>query len=203
MVQTTQQTKKKLSSQDIESLLSESTKYKSLPAFLAFGKQWDIQSGWIFVLSLVIWVLIWYIFDIWSIFRNNGSLTIGIVFFILYIAIAALNFFNSANDVPDVETERIAINTQQSFIQGGIAVFILAFVFLYNIKMEEEDRTNIYKILIVSLLISCLAIIIINLQNNSVNIRAVRKIQQALYNQGLLFFMMGLYMIFIIKTKKI
>ena len=112
-----------------------------------------------------------------------------------------MNFYNSATNISDVESERVNIASQQSFIQGGIAVFILPFVFLYNIPMEDIDKTHIYVILITALMVSSLSIIIVNLQNISTNIRFVRKIQQSLFNQGLILFMLALFMVYRVKTQ--
>jgi hypothetical protein len=118
----------------------------------------------------------------------------------LYIVIVIINLFNSATDVPDVESERNQISSQQGFIQGGIAIFILAFVFLNNMGLQEADLTETYRILILSMLVSSLSIIIINVKNDSVNIRFVRKIQQMLYNQGLLLFLLALFLVYQYKT---
>ncbi len=201
MVQTTHEVKKKLSSQDIEDLLTESNKFKKLDSVLAFGKEWDLQSFFVFIIAIISWFIMWSLFDLNSVFSSWNSSYIGYIAFILYVIISFLNFFNSANDVPDVESERVNFASQQSFIQGGIAIFILAFVFLYNIPMDDKDKTHIYVILITSLIVSSFAIIIINVQNISTNIRFVRKIQQSLYNQGLILFMLGLFMVYLIKTR--
>jgi hypothetical protein len=190
--------KKKLSSEDIQNLISEGDNFKKVPSFTLFGKQWDVASTWVAVLSVIFWISMWYLFKIHT---RNRHVPFTSFFFYFYIMISFINLFNSASDVSDVETERVNQSSQLSFIQGGIAVFILAFVFLYNINMTEHDRTKIYTVLIVSLLVSCLSITIINLKNDSTNIRFVRKMQQALYNQGLVLFMLGLYMIYVIKTK--
>jgi hypothetical protein len=189
--------KKKLSSEDIQNLISEGDKFKKVPSFNLFGKEWDVSSTCIAIFSILFWIFMWYFFKIHT---RNSRVPFTSFFFLFYIMISFLNLYNSASDVSDVETERVNQTSQLSFIQGGIAVFILAFVFLYNINMTEHDRTKIYSVLIVSLLVSCLAITIINVKNDSTNIRVIRKMQQALYNQGLVLFMLGLYMIYVIKT---
>lgn len=186
---------KKLSQTDVKDLISESEQFKKLPSIdLGFIKI-DTQSMIISIVALIAWFLLWFYFNIFSIVPYSE------VFFIFYICILIINLVNSANDIPDVESERLQINSQQNFIQGGIAVFILAFVFLYNIKMGEPERINIYKVLIICLIISSFGIILINVKNNSKNIRTVRKIQQFLYNQGLVLFILSLFMIYTYKTK--
>ena len=201
MVQTTQEVKNKLTSEEIDDLLSESDKFKKLDSILFLGKEWDVQSLWAFIIGIVTWVIFWRLFNLSDIFKSWNAENVGRITFVFYIIISFVNFFNSANDVPDVESERVNISSQQSFIQGGIAVFILAFVFLYNIPMDERDKTHIYVILITCLIVSCVSIFIINVQNISTNIRFVRKIQQSLYNQGLILFMLALFMIYIVKTR--
>lgn len=187
--------KKKLSSEDIQNLISESDQFKKLPSFKLFGHTWDVQSTIVAGISIVTWIILFFAFKVFGIIKYAPA------FFIIYILIVLLNLYNSANDVPDVEAERLQISSQQSFIQGGIAVFILAFVFLYNIKMEDTQKTLVYKVLIMSLLVSSLGIIIVNVKNDSVNIRFTRKCQQMLYNQGLVLFLLGLYMIYYFQDK--
>ena len=174
---------------------------KKLDSVLVAGKEWDLQSFWAFVISIISWVIMWKLFNLDSVFKSWNAQNIGYMAFAFYIIVSFLNFFNSANNIPDVESERVNIASQQSFIQGGIAIFILAFVFLYNIPMEDKDKTHVYVILITCLIVSSLPIIIVNVQNVPTNIRFVRKIQQSLYNQGLILFMLALFMIFIIKTR--
>ena len=186
---------KKLSQTDIKDLISESEQFKKLPSIDIGIATLDIQSTYITIYALVVWFLIWYSFDIFSIVPYSS------VFFIFYILILIMNLFNSANDVPDVESERVNIASQQNFIQGGLAVFILAFVFLYNVKMDEKHQIDVYKILIICLIVTSLGIIIVNVKNKSKNIRSVRKIQQFLYNQGLVLFILGLFVIYVYKTK--
>ena len=188
---------KKLSQTDIKELISESEQFKKLPSIDIGIAKIDIQSTYITILALITWFLIWYCFNIFSIVPYADA------FFIFYIVILLINLFNSANDIPDVDSERVNIASQQNFIQGGLAVFILAFVFLYNIKMDENYRINVYKILIICLIVTSLGIIIINLKNNSKNIRMVRKIQQFLYNQGLILFILSLFVIYIYKSRNI
>ena len=186
--------KQQLSSEDIKSLIDESDNFKTLKTVNIFGFKVDVESIIVIIIAFVLWFFLWIFFNIF------GIVSYAEFFFILYVIILLINLANSATNIPDVETERFQQSSQQSFIQGGMAVFILAFVFLYNIKMEEEQRTEIYRVLIMSLLVSSLSIIIVNVKNDSVNIRFVRKIQQMLYNQGLILFLLGLYMIYKFKT---
>lgn len=188
--------KNKITAEDINNLLSESTKLKELPYFNIFGLKIDVESSIVFIISIILWIALWLFFGIFQIVDYSEY------FFIFYIIISLTNVLNSANDISDAETERTHLSSQQSFIQGGIAVFILAFVFLYNIEMGEEDKTKVYQILIISLIISSLAIIILNLKNEPSNIRFIRKTQQLFYNQGLVLFILALFMIFRFKTFK-
>ena len=186
--------KNKLTAEDIKTLITENDKLKKLPSINIFGLTFDEESVIVVIISIILWSLLWYGFNIF------GIISYAEYFYILYIIIILINLANSAGDVPDVETERLQQSSQQSFIQGGIAIFILAFVFLYNINMDEVQRTEVYRVLILSLLIASLSIIIINVKNDSINIRFVRKMQQMLYNQGLILFLLGLLMIYRFKT---
>ena len=53
MEQTTKKNQKKLSSTDIDELLSEGVKFKKLDSVLVAGKEWDLQSFWAFVISII------------------------------------------------------------------------------------------------------------------------------------------------------
>ena len=200
MVQTTQNVKK-ITSQEIDDLLAETDKFQKLSTYRFLGKEFDVQSLLAFGIGIITWIVFWKLFNLSYVFESWDAKWVGRLIFIFYIIVSLINLFNSATSVSDVESERVNIASQQSFIQGGMAVFILPFVFLYNIPMEDKDKTHIYVILITSLLVTSLAIIIVNVQNISTNIRFVRKLQQTLFNQGLILFMLGLFMIYIVKTR--
>lgn len=185
---------KKLSSEDIKNLITESEKFKNLPAIHLGDLVLDLQSFFVAIISIVIWIIIWFVFNLWNI------VPFAKYFFFAYLFLTLLNLYNSATNVSDPETERVNLNSQQSFIQGGLSVTILAFVFLSNISIQDDQKTNIYKVLINSLIICSIGIIVINIKNESVNIRFVRKIQQSLYNMSIVLFIMSLYMIFVYKT---
>lgn len=188
------ETNRKLNAEDIKSLLSESDNFNKLTVLDLKILKIDIETLIVVIISIILWVSLWYFFDIFRIISYAET------FFILYLVIIVINLINSATDVPDVESERMQQTSQQSFIQGGIAVFILAFVFLNNMGLEQGVMTETYRILILSMLVSCVSIIIINVKNDSINIRFVRKIQQMLYNQGLILFLLALYMLYRYKT---
>ena len=192
---------KKITQQEIDDLLAESDKFQKLNSYQFLGKEWDTQSFWAFIIGIITWIVFWKLFNLGYVFKSWNASWIGHLTFIFYVIVSFINFFNSATNVSDVESERVNIASQQSFIQGGIAVFILPFVFLYNIPMEDTDKTHIYVILITALLVTSLATIIVNVQNISTNIRFVRKVQQSLFNQGLILFMLGLFMVYIVKTR--
>ena len=62
--------------------------------------------------------------------------------------------------------------------------------------MDVEYKNKIYKILLISLISTCVGTIVINVRNESENIRLVRKIQQAFYNQGIILFIFCLVLIY-------
>lgn len=187
-----------LTPEDIQKLISdaENETFKKLPAIKICNYELDLQSFHVFWITVMLWIIIWFTFKIFKLVNYAEY------FFWFYILISFLNFYNSATNVSDAETERININSQQSFIQGGLSVFILAFVFLSNISIPEEQKTSIYIILAISLIICTIGVILINIKNESVNIRFVRKIQQSVYNQAVILFMLGLYMIYTFKIFK-
>lgn len=180
---------------DINTLLAEQDKFRKLPTISIFGIDIDYDSIIIFSIFLVIWTALWYFLKINTMFKHTY------IFFILYIIISIFNIFNSATDVSDIESSKVQLEIQSTLIQGGLGIFILLFVFLYNIKIHMNDIKDIYKLLIVNLIITSLSILIINTKNNSRNIRILRKIFQNIFNMGVVFFIMSLYMIFLSISK--
>jgi len=183
----------KLSAHDIQSLILDSQQYKKLKIISIFGLEFDVTTIVLSIIAIALWTMMWIFFGIFKIVEYSQ------IFFILYIIIVIVNAVNASTDIADVETERLQQTTQQNFIQGGIAVFILLFVFLYNINLDPEDKTQIYIVLSLCLIIASLSMVILNVKNNNKNIRLTRKVQQLLYNQGLVFFLFAIFVIFMAK----
>jgi hypothetical protein len=181
---------------DIKNLLNEQEKFRKLPSINILGNDIDYDSFIIFTVFLLIWIFLWYFLNINSLFKH------AYIFFILYFIVSIFNIFNSANDIPDIESSKVALEVQSTLIQGGMGIFILVFIFLFEINIHKEDIINIYKILIINLLLTSLSILIVNTKNNSRNIRIVRKVVQNIFNMGVIFFMISLYMIFLSASKK-
>ena len=184
-----------LKASDINKLLEDEDKFRKLPSINILGTDIDYDSLIIFLIFIIIWIFLWNILKIQSMFSYS------FIFFILYILISIFNIFNSANDIPDIETSRVQLEVQSTLIQGGLGIFILVFVFLYEIKINQKDIKDIYKLLIINLIITSLSIIIFSVKNSSRNIRIMRKTYQNLFNIGVVYFMMALYMIFLSITK--
>jgi len=185
--------KKKLTPVDIQTLISDSQQYKKLPTVKIFGLEIDTMTIVLSIFAILLWSVLWFGFGIFKIVKYSY------LFYILYIIIVIVNAINSSTDIADVETERLQQTTQQNFIQGGIAIFILLFVFLYNINLDSQDKTQIYIVLSLCLMISSLSMIMLNVKNDNKNIRLTRKIQQLLYNQGLILFIFAIFFIFMYK----
>ena len=176
-------------------MLEEQDKFRRLPSVNIFGTEIDNDSLVLFSIFILIWIFLWKVLNIQSLFAYS------FVFFILYIVISIFNIFNSATDIPDIETSRVQLEVQSTLIQGGLGIFILVFIFLYEIKINQNYIKDIYKLLIINLIITSLSIIIFSVKNSSRNIRIMRKTYQNLFNMGVVYFIMALYMIFLSITK--
>jgi len=182
-----------LSSEDVQNLISESEHLRKIKTYKIGKLEIDEQSFWVSLISLIFWCVIWWILGMRKII--NSKITFAI--FISYFVVVIINIINSATDVPDSAAEREKQASQQNFIQGGSAIYILVLVFLYNIQIDDQIiKNNIYKVLLISLILISISTLIINLKNESMNIRIVRKIQQSLYNQGTILFIFALILIF-------
>ena len=193
---------KELTSEDVQNLISESEELRKLPTmpifFGLFGLEVDKQTWYVTAGSIFVWIIIWGFYKIHKIVNSS----ISILFMFVFIGISILNLINSATDIPDSASEREKFSSQQYYIQGGLSIFILLLVFLFNIPInDKEDKDKVYKILIISLISTCLGTIIINVKNESENIRLIRKIQQSLYNQGIILFVFCLVLIYLYKNK--
>ena len=184
-----------LKASDVNKLLEEQDKFRRLPSVNIFGTEIDNDSLVLFSIFILIWIFLWKVLNIQSLFAYS------FVFFILYIVISIFNIFNSATDIPDIETSRVQLEVQSTLIQGGLGIFILVFIFLYEIKINQNYIKDIYKLLIINLIITSLSIIIFSVKNSSRNIRIMRKTYQNLFNMGVVYFIMALYMIFLSITK--
>ena len=82
-------------------------------------------------------------------------------------------------------------------------MYILIFVFLYSIEIPKEMKFKIYKMLIITILISSFSIFIYQAKiDSSRNIRFLKKIKQTIFNQSLVMFCITLYMIFTTQNDK-
>ena len=114
MDQTTQNVVNKLTSEEIEDLLAETDKFQKLGSYNFLGKEWDIQSFWAFIIGIVTWILFWKLFNLSYVFKSWNAEWIGKATFIFYVLISFMNFYNSATNISDVESERVNIASQQS-----------------------------------------------------------------------------------------
>ena len=124
-----------------------------------------------------------------------------IYFIILYFAVVLFNLLNNSNNVlTDENSSILEMQGQDSFVQGTISMYILVFVFLDSIKIPESEKYSIYKLLLITLMISATSLFIYNYKNDTRNIRLLRKAKEFLFNQSLAIFFIALFMIF--KTQK-
>jgi hypothetical protein len=179
-----------LSSQDINNLIERQNTIVKLTSFKIFGKDFDVRATIIAFISIILWIFIWFFFNIFSI---KGS----IVFFIIFIVLTILNLFNdSTYQLLDPETEDFSYDRQINNIEGAVGIIVLVFIFLFNISMDETIKRRTSKILVISLIISCLTLFIYNIKYRSVNIRNVRMITQQFFNQSIILFMLSLFSIY-------
>ena len=179
-----------LSSQDINNLIERQNTIVKLTSFKIFGKDFDVRATIIAFISIILWIFIWFFFNIFSI---KGS----IVFFIIFIVLTILNLLNdSTYQLLDPETEDFSYDRQINNIEGAVGIIVLVFIFLFNISMDETIKRRTSKILVISLIISCLTLFIYNIKYRSVNIRNVRMITQQFFNQSIILFMLSLFSIY-------
>lgn len=184
-----------LTVEDVKNILDDTDKFKTLPVVKFSIGSFDIELDRmsVFTTGIVIglWISLWVFLNIF-----DYTDVLGNFIFIIYILICLANLWNSATNISDSQIERMNLTSQQNFIQGGLSIFILLLVFIENIKLTPEISSNIYTLIILSLIICCVPIVIINLQNKSTNVRFVRKIQQGLFNQSLMFFILCLLVMY-------
>jgi uncharacterized membrane protein YqjE len=119
-----------LTADEINFMLQDESKYKSIPTIKLFGISVGLESLIITIISIIVWIIIWKIFGLFKL----GKFTI--ILFILYIIIAFFNIFNSSTDTEiSVENAVYELQNQISRIEGALGSIVLVFVFLYNILL--------------------------------------------------------------------
>lgn len=181
-----------LSVDEINNLLQES-KFKEIPTINIFGKKIGTESLIITSVAILLWIIIWKVFDLFAL----GNFTI--MFFIYYIIKAVFNVYNSSTDT-EISVE-MAVNEHQNQIIRIVGVFgsiIILFAFLYQIKMNNDNNKILcYKVLTISLIMFCVSLGNIDPKNDSRNIRNIRLIIQKIYDEALILFMLTIYLIFL------
>ena len=164
-----------------------------LPILNILGINVDVDTFKIFIISMVSWLFI-----ICILFFTGLWEKYFIYFILFYYVLAFLNLINNSNNVvSDQAISLLEIQGQDNFVQGSISMFILVFVFLDSIKIPNvKDRFKIYKLLIITLLLSATSLFVYNYKNDTRNIRILRKTKQFIFNQSLVLFCICLYMIF-------
>ena len=120
----------------------------------------------------------------------------SIIFFCIFIIIQIFNVFNSSsNTETDFIEATYEIQNQIGKIQTVLGVIIL--IFIFNIKLDDKYKNTIHKLYILILFLLCLSLIKYNTKNKSRNVRNIRIFTQKLYNQGLILFMLVLYLFFL------
>jgi len=185
-----------LSAKDIDQLVENTAQFRNLPSVDVLGVSLDRDALYVFLFSVVLFSIIFFAFGIINIVKYAP------VFYFAFLAISVFNLFNSSTDVSDVDTEKVQQSAQQAFFQGGVAVFILVFVFVNNLEIKDKhDIRQIYLILIITMIISALSLISIEFKNNSEQVRIVRLVNQSFYNMALVMFVLTLFMIWNFKSQ--
>lgn len=185
-----------LSADQINYMLQDESKYKSIPTVKLFGIVLGLESFIISIIAIVVWIAIWKIFDLFKIGKFS------IYLFLLYIFIVIFNIFNSSTDTEiNVENAVYELQNQISRIEGALGVIILVFVFLFNLKMDETNRLIAYKLLTIIICMLILSIVALDPKNETRNIRNIRLYTQKLYNQAVVLFILCLIVIYLGITK--
>ena len=184
-----------LSSKDIKDIINQpiaDNNVIKLPLLNIFGNEVDVKSFRIFLYSVIIWSVLSAFLLYLKIWQPYFTF-----FYYLFIGLSIFNLLNSPDDlIKDQNTLMLEMQSQDNFIQGTISIFAILYVFLGGMKIKEDDKSIIYKLLTIALLISATSLFIYNHTNDSVNISTIKKVKQTLFNQALVLFCMSLFLIF-------
>jgi hypothetical protein len=184
-----------LSSKDIKDIINQpiaDNNVIKLPLLNIFGNEVDVKSFRIFLYSVIIWSVLSAFLLYLKIWQPYFTF-----FYYLFIGLSIFNLLNSPDDlIKDQNTLMLETQSQDNFIQGTISIFAILYVFLGGMKIKEDDKSIIYKLLTIALLISATSLFIYNHTNDSVNISTIKKVKQTLFNQALVLFCMSLFLIF-------
>ena len=185
----------KLTQDDIKKLINVENNVIIFPSIKLFGININLDYLKLSILSIIIWIIIWYFFGLFKL--NKYS----IIFFILLIIFNIFNIFNTPINIEKNFEVTTFINQGQIqrclFILG---VILLTFIFLSKIKIDNEYIYNIYKIYIIIIILLFFSLFKYELKNTSKNFTTI---SENMYNQSLILLVYTFYLIFIgISNKK-
>jgi hypothetical protein len=175
---------------EIQKLIDESN-YINAPVFTLFNTDIDLLSAQIIAISIILWIIIWFVFKLFSISKY------GILIFLLYIFYCVYQLFTSDIMTASTTSSEQFLYEKEVFIQNGLNICIFLFVFLYAIDIDKKTKNNIYLILIISIILMIIPCVIISTKNKGDNFRAIRKIKGAFYNKGLFLFSYAFLILFL------
>jgi len=189
----------KLSASDINDIIKqeELLNFNPLPYIEFFGKKVDLNTLIISCISLIIWIIIWRVFNLFEI----G--TYSLIFFFIYIAILFFNIFNSSIETEkNLEFATYEIEKHITNVEAAMGVIVILYVFLYNIQLDNNSRIISYKLLTIVMVLCSIAIIKYALKNDTKNVRTIRIFTEKLYNQAIILFILSLFVIYLGIIKK-
>lgn len=159
--------------------------YIPTPSITISGIEVDKISTTVIILSIITWIFIWFKFNIFNVSRY------GVYIFVGYIIYCISQIFLSDVDIninSSRELDKLVL--REEFIQSGLNIFILFFVFIYAIKIPETQRNNIYKIQSILIFLTILSVILTSSRHDPVQYKILRKIKGSLYNKSIFLFLL-------------
>jgi len=178
-----------LSAEDLNKLVEENA-YKKNKTINFLGLTLDFDSTVVYSISILLWTILWYIFDFWKYSKHSKAI------FIFFIVYQVINAYNSATTTADVSISAQLFNEAANYIQSYLSILVITIVFLFNINIKEDKLNVIYKFLIIALVLITPTILDIGSKNTARALRIGRKIKYSLYNQSMTLYMFAMILIY-------
>jgi hypothetical protein len=181
-----------LTPDEVLSLSEEQTKYKKLPTINIFGKNISTENLIVSVIGIIMWVIIWKIFNLF----DTGSFSS--LFFISFIVFDIINIFTtSTNTEVNVTESNYRLQNQLNISLGILGAIIILLSFLYKFEIDKIYKEKAFNLLTVITSILCLSLLTFGVKNDSEEITVLRFIVEDLQSMGIILIILLMYVLYL------
>lgn len=184
--------KDNLTPDEVLALAEEQTKYKKLPTINIFGKIISTENLVVSSIGIIIWVIIWKMFNLF----DTGNLSI--IFFISFIVFDIINIFTtSVNTEVNVTEANYRLQNQLNISLGILGAIIILLSFLYKFQIDKNYKDKAFRLITIITSILCLSLLTFGVKNDSEEITVLRFIVEDLQSMGIILILLLMYILYL------